>query len=141
MNKLKSWYYNIKYFILNIYHHRSSLWYSRPWDYVGVYLVLRDNLKYLSDSIEEHGCSLNKDRQVKKMRVCINLLDRLIEDNYLTEKVEWKPSTGNGPLWGKLTPKYFLPRGDLFKRGKSLQKEHREILFILLNKNLHNWWD
>lgn len=136
---------NIKFFILNIYHHRKGLWRSRPWDYSGTYLLIRDNLKYLSDSIEIHGNLLHKDRHVKHMRVCINLIDRLVKDNYHKENYGLIPIDTDGELqWFTIDckPKHDLPRGkNLTKLSISLQKQDRELLFKLLNKHIETWWD
>ena len=140
---MKDLFRNIKYFLLNIYHHRKSLWYSRPWDYSGTYMVLRDNLKYLSDSIEVHGIHLNKHKQVKNMRVCINLIDRLLEDDYAKVTYVFKDDVFSFDF--KVENKYFLPTVKNIKKrfelDHNLKNNDREYLFKLLNKYIEHWWD
>lgn len=116
------------------------MWNSRPWDYSGCYLVLKDNLTYLSNSIDKYGHHLHKDKDVKKIRVCIKLIDRLLEDDYL--KMDLIPESN---LFNcDFIPQYFLPKGKfkgLNKIGENIKKQDRELLFKMLNKHLHSWWD
>ena len=145
INKLKTHYRNIKYFLLNIYHHRKALWYSRPWDYTGTYLVLRDNLKYLSASIEKYGCHLNKEHDVRRMRICIHLIDRLVEDDYY--KVDYVLGGKGDNLFGfKRVFKYDLPKAgkgshSVHMQAERLKKQDQDMLFYILNKYIKHWWD
>ena len=145
INKLKTYYLNIKYFLLNIYHHRKALWYSRPWDYAGTYLVLRDNLKYLSDSIEKYGNHLNKGHDIKRMRICIHLIDRLVEDDYY--KIDYVFDEKSSDFFNfKVVFKYDLPKAGKgshsgHMQAERLKKQDQDMLFSILNKYIRHWWD
>lgn len=145
ITKLKHFYYDIKYVILNLWHHRKAIIHSRPWDSHGMLLFMRDNLKYLSDSIEKYGHSVNSHKDVKDMRICIHLLDRLIKDDYsktnITKFVSRNIGNGYSQLEIGSEPKYFLPRGKLFKLEESIKKQDSEMLFKIINKHYRSWWD
>lgn len=149
INKLKTYYRNIKYFLLNIYHHRKALWYSRPWDYTGTYLVLRDNLKYLSDSIEKYGNHLNKERDITRMRICIHLIDRLVENDYYKVDYVFNNKGSDGVSFGfKRVFKYDLPKAgkdggkhSVHMQAERLKKQDQDMLFYILNKYITHWWD
>lgn len=138
--RIRHFYYDCKYIILNVWHHRKALLHSRPWDYHGTLLFMRDNLKYLSDSIEKHGCHLNKGKQVKDIRICVNLLERLLKDDYMISKHNFILNRDD-VFQSHFIPKYFLPKGDCHKLTNGIQKYDQELLFKLLNKHIRTWWD
>lgn len=101
--------YNIKNYCKNLYRYRKTLWNSRPWDYQGIYLALHDQLTCMSTAIEKHGHHTDKERVVKDMRICIKLLDRLMEDDYSKMNYDWDESGIDGELRIKVSPHVLVP--------------------------------
>lgn len=135
--------YNIWYPLKNIWKWRYSIINSRPWDHQGVYLLLRDQLSYMEGNIRLHSNQLTKDEKCKDIKVCLNLLDRIIEDEYSIDKQNFDYGDEGWPnnwLNCKITPKYFLPKGNMFKISDSRSKNDRELLFKTLKRKLDSWW-
>ncbi len=139
--QLKMFWYNFKWFFINIYRLRYSLTHIRCWDYSGIYLLLRDQIREMEASQTKYSNHLCKDTNSKRMKVCLNLLDRLIEDEYMIEKQNFH-GTGKGWRDWYFTPKYFFPTNEKFmwKLSDARQKQDKELLFKYLNKYSSHWW-
>ena len=138
---------NIERFFSNIYHHRIALWNSVPWDSTGVYLMIMDNLRYLSASIEKYGNHRNKGKQVKDMRICISLLDRLVKDDYSKAEYDLDTTASKG-FTIIVTNKHDLPKvcrgyahNNDHKWSEKLKNADKELLFKILRRNMESWWD
>lgn len=138
---LSNFWYNFKWFFVNIYKLRYSLSNTRPWDYSGLYLLLRDQIREMEACQTKYSYHTCKDRNTKKMKVCLGLLDRLITDDYTIDKQNFH-CEGKDFLEWHFTPKHFLPRSSKFihKLSDTRQKQDRELLFKYLNKYSNHWW-
>ena len=139
--RLSNLWENFRWFCYNVYKLRHSLSSSRPWDFSGIYLVLRDQIKEMEASQTKYSYHRCKDRNSKKMRVCLGLLDRLIKDDYMMDKEDFHCDGENFLEWS-VTPRYFLPRSGKFIRRLSdiRQKQDKELLFKYLHKYSNDWW-
>lgn len=139
---LETWYRNVEYFLYNIWRWRKSLWQSRPWDYSGVYLLLHDQLSYMKESIDKYSYHTYKSRDSHKIKVCLLLLERLIENDYLIDKVNFNCADPRDILEYETVHKYFLPRGSFktqVKTANSREKLDKELLSKILSRNLNSW--
>jgi len=78
-------------FIRNIFIYRSELARTAPWDYSGLLLLMKRNIKemYSYQSSVEHFVGLNRDKTCKRMAIVLKSLERLIDDEYGTCKTDW----------------------------------------------------
>lgn len=74
----KTWYYNVKWFISNVWRFRYELWDFRTWDFYYCNRMFIESLKQLRDCIE-HG---NEDRRAANKKIAainelISLLNKI----------------------------------------------------------------
>lgn len=80
-------YYDTKWGVKNLITYFKVVWGSRHWDFNGTPMVmLKFNLEQLLPSIE-NGYEVDESRleKVKNIKRCIELLDRLLKDEYIDE--------------------------------------------------------
>ena len=82
IDKIETWWYDLKYGIENVFHWVPVIWKDRNWDHYFIYVILRHKLRLMEIQIREYGHHVNKDRDADNIKVCVNLLDRLIADEY-----------------------------------------------------------
>ena len=85
MNKLKNLYYNCKNFFINIYKYRKFLYTDSWWDNYFIYYLLREKLVNDLKMYKKHSCIAEYQLKniVDSMSLCIMILNRLVDDNYL----------------------------------------------------------
>lgn len=145
--------YDIPRYFKNIYRFRYTLWNTYEFDYSGGFYALRDHFKQLEPCLR-NGYHKYGDKTADRVKICINLLDRIIEDTdqYHFDKFEcdWeKGFTDDGLrkttlLNIKQTPKYSqAPRKSKLQmqilEGK--EKQDIELLFKILTKHIKSFWD
>lgn len=147
--KNKVWHllrYDIPWFFNNIWRFRKTLWRSRPWDWVGLYQAMLDSLVGMEEQQRVHGHSVNSEKYAKQIRVCIHLLERLIEDDYLIRDFDYSAWDGL-PIRECLridpTSKYSEcpPYRVSFKVKAGIQKADRALLFKILERHSQSFWD
>lgn len=159
MNYLRS----IKYGIENLIYWFKIIWTDRNWDSYYIFEILRHKLIKMEEIFREEGMHVDANKDADKMKVCILLLNRIINDNY------WELAGGekHWEKWG--TPQFSSePIDDEFSRlivthknckteedEKQMNKEFRGIckheyklskqdikyLFHLMAKHILTWWD
>jgi hypothetical protein len=74
----------IKTYVKNMFIFHELLKYHRGYDYYGSMVGLRCAINHLekTQSAETFWVSVNRDKTCKRMRVVVNSLDRLIQDDY-----------------------------------------------------------
>ncbi|MBF0224674.1 MAG: hypothetical protein HQK76_04385 [Desulfobacterales bacterium] len=112
----------------------------------------------MEDHFRNHGVCVDSERFADQIKVCILLLDRLIESNYYD--ISFK---NHNKKWGDLELSFldnnkcniFRPKviteEDKIKEEKeskiccekesNLEKQDRDYLFKMLYKHLPTWWD
>lgn len=90
-------YYNIRHFVNNCWNWRRVLWKDRNWDSDYVYYAIEQKIRMQADKIEKYGCHLHKDRDVKRMRICAELLRRARENDYYFH---------DNPFYDRMTKKW-----------------------------------
>lgn len=99
---VKDFFYNIRHFFANLWFYRKFLWEDRPWDSAYLYMGMKVKLENMLPAI--HGFVGEEERR-EEMRLCIEILDRLIADEYLT-KAESEVTKIYGEAEFKETPEY-----------------------------------
>ena len=82
IDRIESWFYDVKYGIENIFLWLPIIWKDRNWDHCYIYTVLRHKLHLTEKQIREYGHHVHNERDADNIKVCVNLLDRLITDEY-----------------------------------------------------------
>lgn len=142
---MRYWYYSLKRGILNFFRNiwiqRKALWGSYWCDYNGLLLYMQTQLKHMEYKQRKDGQHLYTDKYCDQMKVCIILLERLIEDDYDIER--WNFTEDRKAFCGlRMTPKYSFPTGDrrVNLLGMKQRKTDKEYLFKVVNKYLDHWW-
>ena len=154
---------NIKYGTQNIIAWFYVIWNDRDWDQWFLYKIIQFKLKQMEQLQRKYGNSINSNDYADQMKLCINLLGRLIEDDYLNNALE-----PHEKKWGEskftFTP---LPDSDLstlnievekaqtekekkqenkermiiYNRTDELRKQDLDMLFKNMRKYCEGWWD
>lgn len=136
--------YDIPRFVKNLYNFRKTLWNSRNYDYSGSLYALRDHFSMLEPCIR-NGNHLNCEKTADRIKVCINLLDRILEntEQYHFDRLEIETDEQNYMVF-KHFPLYSeAPRESKFTREilKGKEEQDFELLFKLISKHLRSFWD
>jgi len=86
--------------------------------------------------------STNEDQYVKEISLCINLIERILKDDYGTYRIverEWKDFMD----WSKPSKplKMDFPCIPMYKHLEHMKEQDIELLFKTLRKHLQCWWD
>lgn len=79
--------YNLKYGIKNLFKYFKVIWNDRHWDYSFILILLKFKLETIKNSYSKKHYSTDVPYQLKYINICIILLDRLIENNFLKEEL------------------------------------------------------
>lgn len=143
---MRYWCYNLKRglpnFIRNVWVQRKALWGASWYDYSGLLMYMQGQLKYMECRQRVDSYSLNSDRYCDQMKVCIIILERLIQDDYSVER--WNFVEDENAICGlRMEPKYSFPVGR--KRigvlGLKQRQIDKEVLFNIMAKYVDHWWD
>jgi hypothetical protein len=133
-------YYNFKHFFINTWKLRKELSEARPYDWTGVLSLMQGQLKMMEESQRLHSQHLYCQDRAKEIRVCIHLLERIINDDYL--KLNYKVAEGKSIFQGKWEFKHDLPKSVKYciKQQHILKKQDMELLTNILRRSLFDWW-
>ena len=144
MNKLKNLYYNCKNFFINIYKYRNFLYINSWCDHYFIYYLLREKLVNDLKMYKKHSCIAEYQLKniVDSMSLCIMILNRLIDDNYLFNALHFYekkyPDWMLNGIFGILEGKWF---DRCSKRVDKQRKQDIDYLFKIMSKNIENWWN
>ena len=144
---------NIRIGIKNLYRWFPIIWNDRDWDHNFFFEIMRFKLKNMENFFRYYGCHLVAEKDADKMKVCIILLDRLIEDRYFDNAFKphdkkWGESKMRLENNGKLEIDYPNVKTDEdkinqnidFKKGINLEgyliKQDLKYSFNILEKNI-----
>ena len=135
-----------------------TIWRDRDWDYVYLFLILRKKLSLMEKFFaSDKALTANHKEVANNIKECREILDRLIEDNYLAEKYD-----KHYEKWGQ--PEFNIEGENLeitYKNVKTeedeitMRKEFRELaikemeekendknlLFEKMAQSITSWWD
>ena len=138
IRKIKQYFRNLKVF------HKTLTEYQ-PWDSCGLLVAMRDATQALHDNIsgQEDFVSVNRDKDCKRMRVFINSLDRLIEDEYTSLKdFDYRHFHVEGNSYKIICSKLRdLPSKKMKHKVEKSQREvDQEIVAEAFLKHYDKWW-
>lgn len=157
---------NIKYGIKNLIKWFPVIWQDRDWDHYFLYVILHHKLKYMEKVFLSDDCHVMSAKQTAaQIKICINLLDRLIEDEYHENasidyykkwgkpKFNWIeiPDNENGCSMLEITHKNVRTNKDRKQEKKefhricdherNMKKQDLHYLFNYIAKHIQGWWD
>ena len=163
--KIKDFFvYDIKYGIRNLIRWFPIIWYDRNWDHYFIYRMLRYKLYLMEKHIRTFGHHVDHIRDANKIRTCMLLLDRLIDDIHHDmafkryhekwgrpdmhfvdsescpgfKRVEFTHENVKTEEDERLREKeyrFYLDAED------ALKKQDLDMLFKLMRKHIESWWD
>lgn len=143
--------------IKNIIRWFPVIWKDRDWDHMFLYKILRLKLSNMENYHRKYGHFIGSEKTADKMKICINLLDRLIKDEY-NDMVFKK----HDEKWGHAEMSNYLSRLMITRSNinseKDEEKERKEFLrlckkecsmriqdveylFKIMSKHIQTWWD
>ena len=156
--------YDCRYGIKNLIQWFPLVWQNRDYDHYFIYTALRHKLDLTEKHIREHDIHTRAKEDADRIKTCVLLLDRLIEDVY--HEMAFKE---HDKRWGRpelnwedidepedcvelhITHKHVHTKEDKEKETKdfrrastheaNLRKQDRELLFNTLKKHIDSWWD
>lgn len=164
VKKIKNFFRSIKYGIENLITWLPIIWSDRDWDQWYLYNILKFKLTQMEKLQRKYGISVNSIKIADQIKVCINLLDRLIKDEY-GENIFKHHNEKWGDSHFNFTPcedrkeysKLIITRDNvnskedeeqerkefirLIKHEDKLKKQDIDYLFTLMNKHIEGWWD
>ena len=163
-NKIKNFFYNIKYGIKNLIIWFPYIWKDRNWDHTYIYIILKYKLHLTEQLIRNYGHHIKHIQDADKIKICINLLDRLIKDEYEESafqkhdkkwgkgKIRFEDCKDNHKLtelhidYPKInTPKDKEDENKEFKRAikhsNAMYQQDIDMLFNNMRKYIQGWWD
>jgi hypothetical protein len=141
-----------------------TIWNDRNWDHHYIYVILKRKLELQENFIRNHGHHLNAEKDADRMKICILLLDRLIEDNYIIDatkphdkkwgegKFNFEPCEDE-PELSKLNIIYENVKNAedekqqkkeykiAAERANNSRQNDLNHLFKIMNKYIEGWWD
>ena len=151
-------------FITKMFIYGKLLWYDFEFDYVYLLRILQLKLRLMADNFEKRGVTVSAPKKAKEIRICVYLIDRIIDNNYdelLTKKLEekygkleWEFTDTEDSKFKELhlyrkkapegTPEFEDEKKQSLKIIKySDEQRQRDInyLFDTMKKNIQGWWD
>ena len=164
VRKIKNIPRSIKYGIQNLIKWFPIIWKDRDWDHWYLYKTLQFKLIQMEKLQREHGVAVSSEKIAGQIQTCVNLLDRLIEDEY--HEMVFK---NHDKKWGKSHfnwtdckdkegySKLHITRDNVktdkdkeqerkefiryCKNEEELKKQDLDYLFKTMNKYIQGWWD
>lgn len=163
-DKIKSVYYKIKYGIENLILWFPVVWKDRNWDHYFIYVMVRHKLHLTEQLIRNHGHHIRNIKDADDIKLCINLLDRLIEDDYYESafknhdkkwgevKVRFEDCDDNPEMQefhidrpnANTSKEKEKEKKDFFKaykRETDLREQDLDMLFKYMRRKIQCWWD
>lgn len=130
-------FYNLMKGLSNLVVWAKTIWKDRDFDYYFIYSLLLFKLKRVLKNLDHTEVSS------PPLIEAIALLERLAEEEYYEEtwvrlnvqrgKFDWDSAEDESQIAKMVKETQFL--------SDKQRREDRENLFLLLSKNIENWWD
>jgi hypothetical protein len=158
------WRYDFPRGIKNLVIWFPTVWNDRQWDHYFIYKMLRQKLHFTEQLIRYNGHHLYHLRDADRIKLCVDLLDRLMNDAYHETafkiheekwgepKMNWiDDNRSDGCVELKITHPNVITEKDKenerkhFKRScnheNMLREQDLDMLFAKLRKHVQSWWD
>ena len=144
MTKVRDFFRSIKWWCINVYCFRKTLWNGRPWDYTLLYQAMADSLESMEDCHTNHGHLVNNAKYAQQMRTTRLILERLIKDDYWLENIVWvADDNSRNVLGGDFEPKNEVAPSCKYSFivAKNAQKNDLRLLAKMIEKHSLGWWE
>jgi hypothetical protein len=168
-DKIIDFWYDTKRGIKNLIMWFPAIWKDRQWDHQYIYMILRQKLHFQEQYIREHGIHVHNVRDADEIKICVDCLDRLIEDDYHSEAFKKHNKRWGEPefKWEDVPPEKVEGRVGMTKLNithplvdtvqdheneredfrdaceteDQLRKKDMRNLFLNMYRNIQGWWD
>ena len=162
-NDIKYFFRDVKHGIQNVITWLPIIWKDRWWDHWFFFVVLHKKLDLMEKNFRSYGHHTNADKDADKMKICVLLVKRIIDDNYhemasKQHRENWGEPNFNWidtehPDLVELKITYDSVKNDKDKAQErrefktAIEQEHFlreqdiEMLFKLIKKHIQTWWD
>lgn len=130
--------YNLKYGIRNLFYYFKTIWNDRSWDHSYILILLKIKLEKIIKDYDRKSYSTDIPYQKKYLKISINLLNKLIEDDFLKEENE---KLFEGKDYLNLDKETNKKLNVLWENQNKLRKKHMRLLMLVLEKRIDFWWD
>lgn len=155
--------------VKNLWKWLPIVWKDRDWDDYYIFAVLKFKIKNTADYIESNKTYVGWENDVRYMRICEKLIDRITDDYYQMEyfdyleqkmyvedgKLEFETIKDNTFNYIKQYPAaykkvVFDPKYESYKvtnsgiciaMGMVRHAKARRLLFLILERKIEGWWD
>lgn len=146
------------------------VWKDRDWDYGFIMSTLQFKLENTAKYIADHKRYVGYDRDVEKMRTCSRLIDKTRDERYGCEYQDYYKEDGKFvPIEGSKSyryeseviednlAEYFAKYPNDYRRtpkepddsnirvalrmGQLREVRATHLLFLMMERNIRNWWD
>lgn len=164
LQKIKDIPRNIKYGFQSLWFWLPVIWKDRQYDHQFIYEIFRHKLHLTEEFIRLRGHHVNHKRDAAQIKYCVNLLDRLIKDEYHENAFKRHYEKWGSPnLRFKDTKDYpgmsealiSYPNVNSVKdeeneskdfkfaceKESKLREQDLDLLFKYMRKHIQGWWD
>jgi hypothetical protein len=146
LDRIRSFWTNIKYGVKNLWRYRKVIWNDRDWDYAFLLNLVEFKTKTMSDTIKKYGMSVSSEETANELAEVSQLLGRLanddfekhVDEHYEKWDKEYRLLDAFKP--NKKSEEYLESLRLAWKNDKQDRKLAEKRLLKLLTK-YKNWWD
>jgi len=166
---IKDAYYNVTQGIPNLIKWFPVIWSDRNWDFYFIWTLLHRKLYLMEKHIRQHSHHLYKERDADQIKICVNLLKRILDDEYYenvfkNHDKKWGKTHFN---WKKIDGEEFGYKEEvcslditrenaktdeekaqqtkefriLSTKVEEQKKQDINYLFDYMKKHIQGWWD
>jgi hypothetical protein len=161
--KINDFFRSIKYGIENLINWFPVIWKDRDWDHWFLYMILKKKLSDMEEYHRKYGHTVNAEKTADEMKTCVNLLDRLMKDEYHEmvfkkhdekwgePEFNWDECEREGCCELKIFRTNIKDEKDkeqetkefrrLCEHEANLRKQDIDYLFETMKKYIQSWWD
>lgn len=160
-SRISTWYYNLKYGLINLWRWRRTIWRDRDWDHIYLLDIMKKKIEQMEMCERRWSLHISALRHAKQLMVCRLLIERIKNDDYFSWLERIKPGYNDKP-----TPFYMtLYRGarksikealdvdgfmmhypllnpaESFEHENYMKQQDYDLLFKIMAKHIQEWWN
>jgi hypothetical protein len=137
----------------NLWEYLPLIWKDRQWDQPYFFTLLHKKLTLMEEHFRSKACFVGREREARKIKICVLLLDRLQKDDYSTmafknheRKFGELEITNSKIRYTKVNSKKEERECDksfhkCYEHEQYLRNQDLDFLFNLIKKRVLHWWD
>jgi len=135
---------NLKQGIKNVVQWLPIIWKDRQWDQIFFFNLLHKKMSLMEDFFKNRANFVGREKEAKKIKICVCLLDRLQKDDYINIAFkEHERKFGELSLYD--VAKHSKEWNRSFNRASFHEEylKHQDIEYLtkLVSKHVFGWWD